>query len=203
MTPNGNNRIGPLNQVLGRVMADRKKSVLAIALVTVMVVMWGRVLTGRKPKPAAATTVPQQEKVSESEPRMKVRFTELPRIEGRNDCISRDFFSAEALTGFRRDDATSRRTSTDPEVRNVSSGPVQEVVAKVAQRLKLEAVLWSENPKAFVNDQLLQVGDTLTLKDGTTSYVFEVLRIQTDSVLVGCSGRQLTLKIAQSHDVSD
>jgi hypothetical protein len=184
-------------------MADRKKSVLAIALITVMLVMWVRVLTGRKPKPAAATTVPQQEKASESKPQMSVRFIELPRIEGRNDCISRDFFSAEALTGFRRDDASSGRTSTDPEVRNVSSGQVQEVVARVAQKLKLEAVLLSENPQAFVNDQLLQVGDTFTIKDGTTTYVFEVLRIQTDSVLVRCSDRQLTLKIAQSPDVSD
>jgi len=68
--------------------------------------------------------------------------------------------------------------------------------------LKLEAVLWSESPRAFLNDQLLSVGSKLTVKDGTASYEFEVLQIYMDSVLVGCDDMQLTLPLAQSLEVS-
>ena len=77
----------------------------------------------------------------------------------------------------------------------------QEVIIRVAQKLKLEAVLWSENPQIFANDQFWQVGDTIKLKEGTDSYEFEVVRIEADSVLVRCRERELTLKLAQSNDV--
>ncbi len=183
-------------------MAERKKSVLAVALVAVMAIMWVRLLTGQKPKPAGATVSPPQETASENKPQVKVRFIELPKIQGRNDCINRDFFSVETMTGFRRDLA-AQSAGTDTEVRSSTSEQTQEVVAKVAQRLRLEAVLWSEHPKAFVNDQLLQVGDTLPVRDSTSTYTFEVLRIQEDSVLVGCNGKQLTLRLAQSREANN
>ena len=78
---------------------------------------------------------------------------------------------------------------------------VQEVIQRVARTLKLEAVLWSESPQAFLNDQLLSVGSKLTVKDGTASYEFEVLQIYMDSVLVECDDMQLTLKLAPGLEV--
>jgi hypothetical protein len=75
------------------------------------------------------------------------------------------------------------------------------VIRRAAQKLKLEAVLWNENPRAFINDRLLGLGDRVTVKEGTTSFEFEVLRIHENSVLVGCAGTQLTLKLAQYLDV--
>ena len=202
MTRNGNSGIGAANRILDHVIADRKKAILAAALVAVMASMWVRLLTGKKPASASATTSAQQETASETKPPMQVRFIELPEIQGRNDRINRDFFSADTLTGFRRDSA-AQSTGTDTEVRSNASGQTQEVIARMAQRLKLEAVSWSENPSAFINDQLRQVGDTLTVRDGTRTYTFEVLRIQEDSVLVGCNGEQLALRLAQSHDVGN
>lgn len=68
--------------------------------------------------------------------------------------------------------------------------------------MKLAAVSLSENPQAFINDQLLRVGDRLTLKEGAKVIEFEVLRIYENSVLVGCEDTQLTLKLAQSLEVN-
>jgi len=67
----------------------------------------------------------------------------------------------------------------------------------------LEAVLGSGNPQAFINDKLYRIGDRLTLRDGPDTCEFEVLRIREDSVIVGCNGTELTLKLAQHLEVSN
>ena len=62
--------------------------------------------------------------------------------------------------------------------------------------------MWGDSPRVSINDQLLRAGETLKLKDGTDTYEFEVVQIEADSVLVRCRERDLTLKLAQSNDVS-
>ena len=181
--------------------ADRKKTVMAVVLVAIMGVMWFRVLTQRKPGAAGAATDDALTQ-GQSEPQINVRFHELPYIPGRNDRIGRDFFSVREWDGF-PGDSDQESTSTDPEVHVTTTDPTQEVVARVAQGLTVEAVLWSEDPKAFINDQLFQVGDSITLEDSAESYEFEVVRIEANAVLVRCRERQLTLKLAQSNDVNN
>jgi hypothetical protein len=202
MTRNQKRSIGSTNRILEHMAADRKKAILAAGLVAVMAIMWVRLLTGKKPSSAGAAANSPTETTKETPPPVKVRLIELPEIQGRNDCISRDFFSVETVTGLRRG-STDQGTGTDTEVRSNTSRQTQEVIARVAQRLKLEAVSWSENPAAFINDQLRQVGDTLIVRDDTQAYTFEVLEIQEDSVLVGCNGEKLTLRLAQSHEVEN
>jgi hypothetical protein len=186
----------PGSRMLDRLAVDRKKTILAVGLVAVMAIMWVRVLTGEKPQQATAEPS-QADQSTETEP-VKVRAVELPVVEGRNDCIRRDFFSADAVADFRRD-STSQNTGTDTEVRVGTSQQVQEVVARVAQKLRLS----SETRQACINDRLLRVGETLSVKDGTAVYVFEVLQIQEDSVLVRCNGKEVTLKLTQVSDAID
>ncbi|UCD50477.1 MAG: hypothetical protein JSW27_23495 [Phycisphaerales bacterium] len=185
----------------GYLAAGRKKTVLATGLVTIMAIMWFRVLTGRKPESAAAAKPPEtpQKKTGAV---AKFRFHDLPIIPGRNDRINRNFFAVENWTGF-SEESSKHSASTGSEVQIVTPNRTQEVIVKVAQKLKLAAVLWSENPQIFANDQLLRVGDTLELKEGTDTYVFEVIQIEADSVLVRCREQELTLKLAQSNDVND
>ncbi|MHC4520402.1 MAG: hypothetical protein ACYTAS_17585 [Planctomycetota bacterium] len=174
---------------------------LAIAMVAVMAVMWFRVLIGRKPQSAAASNPALPAETQEKTP-VQVCFQELPIIPGRNDCINRDFFAVQDWKRFRKNSHVVV-TSTDTEVHAVVPDQIQEVVAKVAERLNLEAVLLTgEKPRAFVNNVFFFVGDTITLKEGTDTYEFEVVRIEADAVLVRCRERQLTLKVAQSNDVN-
>lgn len=192
----------PANRILGRLGTDRKKAVLTVCLIMVMGIMWFRVLTGRKPGPAAAAPPSQDEQQQPQPQSMNLRFIKLPSIPGRNDCINRDFFAGREWEPFRQS-FLSQNQGTDTEVHVVSSDHAQEVAIRVAQKLKLEAVLWSGNPQAYVNDELLCVGDTLTAKDGPDTCKFEVLRICEDSVLVGCNGTQLTLKLAQYREMNN
>ena len=157
-----------------------------------MAIMWGRVLTGKKPAPAAASDQPETSETSEA-PAVKLKFIELPVVAGRNDCIGRDFFSAETLSSFQRE-STSQGTGTETEVRIQTSQQIQEVIDRVAKELTLVAVF--EGPRAYINDQLVSVGESLSVMDGEATYVFEVVRIQDDSVLVRCHGIEVSLRIA-------
>lgn len=187
-------------QTLEHLWVDKKKTVVAVGLVAIMAIMWFRVLTGGKPKTAAAkppATAPATTTTS-----AKLRFHDLPIIPGRNDRIDRNFFAIDDWNGFSREPNT-RAASTGSEVHVVAPDRTREVIIRVAQRLKLEAVLESGKPQIFANNKLLYVGDTIPLKDGTDTYVFEVVQIEADSVLVRCREQELTLKLAQSTDVND
>jgi len=200
MTPKEGRPTGSGRRLLNHALVDRKKSILAVGLVAIMVIMWVRVLTGKKPKSGAAAPSQASTAQSADPAPVKFRFVELAKIEGRNDRIRRDFFSADALTAFRRD-STGRSTGTDTEVRMGTNQQSQEVVTRAAQKLRLAAVL--EGPRAFINDRLVGVGETLSVRDGTATYVFEVVRIHDDSVLVRCKEREVTLKLASVNDAAD
>ena len=200
MTPKGRNTIRQTNAILGHLAKDRKKTVMAVSLFAVMAVMWIRVLTNKKPGPEAASPGSPDAPQASSRAPLNVRFIELPTLPGRNDYINRDFFAARDWAPFRQN-AHAQQAGTDTEVHVVSSNHVQEVAVRIAKRLTLEAVLWSKNPQAFVNDQLLGVGDKLTITEGSDRCEFEVLQIHEDSVLVRCKGTQLTLKLTQYLDV--
>lgn len=191
-------------RALSRLALDRKRTVVALGLSAAMVIMWVRVLLGQKPDSAAAGPEPTQQGTAQREPPALVRFIELPKLPGRNDSIHRDFFAAQNRAYFQPNG--TRRASTDAEVQVVSSGHAREVIQRVAQKLKLEAVLWSEDPakdpQVFINDRLLRAGEKLTVGDGADSIEFEVLQIRESSVLIGSGGTRLTLKLAQYFDVN-
>jgi sRNA-binding protein len=100
-----------------------------------------------------------------------------------------------------RQSASAPGAGTDTEVRVVVPDRDQEVVQQVAQTLKLEAVVRSDSPWAFVNDRMLRIGDKLTVERGAGHLEFEVLQIYEDAVLVECNGIQLMLKLAQVMEV--
>ena len=191
--------VRPSSRIMG-LFADSRKTVLACSLVAVMAVMWVRVLIGHKPSSAgAAPAQTQAAKTERSERTARVQMVEVSRIPGRNDSIDRDCFDMQGRTQFQKSVAVPN-TGTDTEVPVVSPNHDEEV-KQVAQTLKLEAVLLNDAPLAFLNDRLVQAGDTFTVERGTSVFEFEVLRINEDSVLVECNDIQLTLQLAQVVDV--
>ena len=201
MARNQTHRIRPGGRVVDLLM-DGKKTVLASVLILTMAVMWVRVLIGHRPgSAAAAMDGGQATPARQKEPAgSRIRVVELPKVSGRNDSIHRDCFNMQDRTPFRQSAAVPG-TGADTEVQVVSSNRDQEVVQQVAQMLKLEAVVRSDSPWAFVNDRMLRIGDTFTVERGADLLEFEVLRIHEDSVLVECKGIQLTLKLAQVVEV--
>ena len=197
---NRRKRVSRASSSLRYLAADRKKTVVAASLFAIMTLMWIRVLAGKKPASVGAAPSPADPQQTLSPSSLNVRFVPLPTVLGRNDSINRDFFAARDWGAFRQA-ARGQDAHTGTEVHVVSSDHAQEVAIRVAQKLRLEAVAWSENPQALVNDELLSVGDKLTATEGSDTCEFEVLRIYEDAVLIGCRGTQLTLKLAQYLDV--
>ena len=170
---------------------------LACALVLVMVCMWVRVLIRRKPSTAAAAGTRQSPTQSvRSDRRARITPVELPKVPGRHDTIGRNFFSLHDSAYFQSLVALPS-ASTDPEVRVASPNDAHEVIQRVAQTLRLEAVYWSESeePRAFINNQLLAQGQTLTVESVAGSFDFDVVKISENSVLVSCQGVEVTLKL--------
>ena len=200
MAPKGKTDGRQVGQVFGRLRLGGKKTAMACALVLIMLFMWVRVFLGHRPAAAGATPQAPQAQTAVRRPPAKVQRLELPRIPGRHDALPRDFFTMKDPASFGRHSAR-RSAGTETEVPVVSTQNAEEVIQRVARTMKLEAVSWSESPRIFINDQLLEVGGRFLVKDGTQSYEFEVLQIYVDSVLVRCNEVQLTLKLAQSLEV--
>ena len=196
MKQNTKNGGGGGSRLLGRLAAEKKKAGIALCLITVMGVMWVKVLTKKGPQSAqAGPAIEQTEVEKQLNEAMKIAFVELPAVPGRNDIIGRDCFAAGNWEDFKFGEEES---NTVEEVNVTSADQSKEVITKVAQQLKLQAIGLSDKPQAFINDRLVSVGDLLAVTDGTQRYECEVVEIREDSVLIRCSGAEITLKLVET-----
>ena len=184
------------NRLFNRLLAEKKKTVLALCLITLMAFMWVRVLTRKAPQAAEAGRLAEQMDVeTQSEPELKITFVELPQVAGRNNEISRDFFTSEGWKWF--SDKEGPKSVGVEEVSIVSTNSDQEVIKKVAEKLKLEAIVSGKNPLAFLNNEVLRVGDKMLVSDGTDKYECEVVEITENKVVMRCREAVMTLKMTQ------
>ena len=188
-----NNSTGA-KKVLERLAEEKKKSVTALCLITVMAFMWIRVFIGKAPQDAEAA--PETEQSNTEDPqdeKHRVSFVELPKVAGRNDMIARDFFASNGWRHFV--DGQGRKRDGIEEVSIESTNGNEEVIERIAKKLKLEATMMSTNPIAFVNGQIRHTGDKMLVKDGTETYECEVVKIEDNTVVVKCREAEITLKL--------
>jgi len=191
------------NSLISRLRAEKKKTVMAVCLIALMVFMWVRVFTKKSPKPAGASMITQvtgQNKTSKDSG-LKISFTELPKVAGRNDVLTRDFFASEGLANLISDG--KNRNSGNTEVSVVSKDGSEERIKQVAEKLELEAIVMSQNPQVFINDKLLGLGGKLTFTDETSKYEFQIVEIEENMVIVKCRETRIKLKLAEDVEQSD
>jgi len=178
---------GPANGLFGQLAAEKKKTVCALGLIMVMLFMWAKAFWKKAPQSAEAAPMNQSGAVGKAEPQLKISFIELPKIAGRNDVLTRDFFVIDSavLGGVR-------------EVNVVSKGGNEEVVRQIAEKLKLEAIVTGSVPQAFINDKLLSVGDKLLVGNADQSCECEVAAVEENKVLIKCREAEITLKLTQT-----
>jgi hypothetical protein len=181
--------------LVGQLAAEKKKAVTALCLIVVMALLWIRVLAKKSPQAAEAvvTAEPVNAEAS-SNPKSKIAFVELPKVPGRNDVISRNFFDSENWRHFIEG---QRRRGGFEGVSIVSRNGNEEIIRKVAQKLKLGAVMISENPRAHINGDTVKVGDTILIDDGIDKYECEVVAIEENTVVITCREARITLKLVQ------
>ena len=180
---------GGANRLLEQLTADKKKAVIALCLISVMVFMWAKVLGGTGPQAAKATPKAQTAGAKQPDSELKITFAELPKVKGRNDVLARDFFAVGSWKDF--------TAEGNGEVNVVSIDGSEEVAREAAEKLKLEAIVFGSNPRAFINDKLLAVGDRLNVDNGVNKYEFEVTEIEEKRVRVRCGEVEIALKLSE------
>ncbi len=200
MKQNLKNSANGTNRLIGRLAAEKKKTVTALCLIALMVFMWARVLTRETPETAAAAQKQNglNPDTPETDSQLKISYIQLPNVAGRNDLLTRDFFVADGWKNF----IDGKGVGID-EVNVVSKDGNEEVVRRVAEKLKLEAIGLDENPQAFINNKLLSVGDKFLVRDGVKKYECEVVRIQDYVVVIKCKEAEITLKLTQAIEMDD
>lgn len=189
---------GRANGFIGQLAAEKKKAVAA-CLIAVMAIMWVRVLTKQAPEAAEAVSMTEQLNAEGTSNReLNVSFIELPQVAGRNDVITRDFFASSDWRHF--ESGKERNLAVIEEVKVVSKNGNEEVIRKVAEKLKLEAiVVLSNNPRAFINNKVISVGDKVLIRDGVDIYECEVIEIKEkeNKVVIKCREAEVTLRLTQ------
>ncbi|MGB2864914.1 MAG: hypothetical protein WBC05_16425 [Sedimentisphaerales bacterium] len=199
------NRGSRVDGFIGQLAAEKKKAVAASCLIAVMAIMWVRVLTKQAPSAAeAALTTEQLNEEASSNQELKVSFIELPQVAGRNDVITRDFFASDNWRHF--DTEKRQNLAVIEEVNIVSKNGNEEVIRKVAEKLKLEAiVVLGNNPRAFINNKVISVGDNVLIRDGVDTYECEVIKIdiEENKVVIKCREAEVTLKLTQMSKIDN
>jgi len=180
-------------------LAAQKKAVIAFCLIAVMAFMWLKVLVKKAPQAVqAAPAAKQVEPNGQMNSRLKVSFIDLPKVAGRNDVITRDFFDVDGWQEFVGD-----KEGNGIKDVNVASGEgSEEVVRRVVGKLKLEAIVLGKNPQAFINGKLLSRGNKLLIGDGAMTYECEVVGIEENAVFMRCGKSQITLKLARAIEIN-
>ncbi len=160
-------------------MAEKKKAVVACTLLVLMGLMWVKVLSNNNPASAKAqTSGDDQSQITKNT--VKVTRVELPFIDGRHDVLKRDFFSFER--DFR---------SSDVEVNE--SVHFDGIDPRVVEKIRLDAIELGQTPQAFINDELVGLGAKLPVRDGDRTFVFEVVSIESNKVILMCDGFEVSL----------
>lgn len=201
MRRNVRNKSNRSKGFVSQLASEKKRAVTALCLIGVMAFMWIRVLTRKAPQTAEAVVTAEQLSTAElSNPELQISFIELPKVAGRNDVISRDFFDADNWRHFIE---RERKRGGLEEVNILSGDGNEEVIRKVAEKLKLEAVMVSENPRAYVDGKVIEVGDKMLIGDGINKYECEVVAIEENTVVIKCREAEITLKLEQESVTVD
>ena len=100
MVPNMNKISENANRIMHLFATEKKKSVTALCLVSLMIFMWIRVFLDKGPSGVQAAVIPPILNAETSAPSIEVSFIELPRIESRHDVLTRDIFSWQKWQGL-------------------------------------------------------------------------------------------------------
>ncbi len=177
------------NRIFSRLAAEKEKTIIAVCLLAVMVFMWVRVLGRNGPQSTSAAVVAQEVTGGQMNSKLKISFIELPKVEGRNDVLARDFFIVSDWRDFMR--GGEGKSGSIEKVSVVSRNGGEETAKRVAEKLKLETIMLGENPRAFINDKLLSVGDKLFIGDGINTYECEVAEIEGNTVFIRCGEKDV------------
>ena len=158
------------------------KTIIAVVLVGMMLVLWGRVLMRSKIGPAAANadTLTGPVEAGQAKSSVKIRTVALPVLEGRNDRIAADVFNAGARLQTLNRNANQSQPKTGDK--NLSAARRVEDLTKA---VVLEAVIVNSQgrpEKASINGVVVSEGSSITVAADKEQVVLKVTKIESKQV---------------------
>jgi hypothetical protein len=182
------NRKNRSGSVLDALVMQKKKTIAAVALVLLMIFMWIRVLTGAGPQNASAgSTMPKQ---AEQQKKVEITYHKLPETAGRNDRITKDFFSPPDWESF-------EDNNNDVEVKSSGKNENDKWSEALADSLEVDAIVSTEVPQVFINGRLLKEKDRLAVTTKEGKRVCEIVTIEGNAVTLKCSDVTLKLMVSK------
>ncbi|MFA6186947.1 MAG: hypothetical protein WC770_07040 [Phycisphaerae bacterium] len=176
--------------------AQRKKLAAALVLLVVMGVLWLRVFAVKDKPQAAKAAAPTDVSTvaSSASAEDNVVFVDLPVVPERHNVLANDFFDAKLFKGFGTGDLGSSGEITDP---NRNSQDTSAAGAAV-DAMELVAIVNDKKPQAFIEDKLLEEGQSFKFVFHDQNYEFKVVKIHSSKVELECNGAILTKRIPES-----
>lgn len=181
--------------------AHRRKLMVAVVLFLVMAGLWTKVFMEKgKPKTASASVDMSQLNTVVVEPaELKVVYTELPVVSQRHNVLGSDFFSVDNLSKFKKLNDSSEAGEAD--LTEVRDGQGSEGLEAAAKEMELLAIVNDRKPQVFIEDKLLEEGQSFKFESYGKIYEFKVLSIMENGVVLECNGITITKKIPESFQV--
>lgn len=186
-----------IDLIKSKLLADKKKLGVMLALAAVASVMWGRLLLKNGPKTAVATidrvvtevVVPDHATARTDEPKLRARPTVLIDEHGP---VARDLFAFDAsfykaIDGGNATVQSSEKSGPDSSDENAGRRAAEMAVHAAASGLKLQTTVLGQRNRAMINGELLEEGQTIQ--------GFELTEVRSRSVRLAKDGVEVTLEM--------
>jgi hypothetical protein len=181
--------------VVAKNSAQRKKLIIAIALLAVMGVLWLRLFAGKGKPQAASAVVPTDVSAAASASQVgnNVVFTDLPVVPERHNVLANDFFDAKLFKEFGTGDlgAAGEIIESNRDSRDTAAGAAVDA-------MELVAIVNDKKPQAFIEDKLLEEGQSFRFVFHDQNYEFKVVKIHSSKVELECNGAIIIKGIPES-----
>lgn len=185
--------------VANRLHNANKKTVVAIVLISIMAILWGRVLLKGKGGPATASAqepLPVEQVTMPTDKPAVFHAVELAQIKGRHDVLSGDMFS----TDLWKETVVEEKPVEEPLPDDSLEKKHQADLEKISNSFKLEAIIRDAEGKpfqVFVNDKILTVGSVLTVKEGPEEYELVLKGINENEATFIWNETLITMKMTE------
>ena len=190
------NRISGTGRIVDKLAAEKKKAFIAAALIILMVFMWLRVFKSDTPAVTSANNSKSAQTRQDTKTEVKIYPVELPVVSGRNDILTRDFFSDKQWI----DTLTDGKSAGDARGSWRSSRESMVATSRLKDLIRLEAIEFGEKPCAFINDRVLSVGEGLSINEGTEVVECKVLAIEEDKIIVESGNSRIEIKLTRTKE---
>lgn len=172
--------------------AQRKKLIFAMALLVVMGILWIRLFTGKGKPQSASAVAPTAVSAAVSQTENNVVFVDLPVVPERHNVLANDFFDAKLFKAFGSGDSSSAITESKGDSQN--TGAAEAAV----NAMELVAIVNDKKPQAFIEDKLLEEGQSFRFIFHEQDYEFKVVKIHSSKVELECNGAVIIKRIPES-----